>query len=252
MIAGILYLLMAAVLAWIMPEEGFQRSRPEAHKTWQTMLATLKDGLRLVCRRTVLAVVLFISAIYGLSSSGFDNLWTLHVLENLTFPAIGSFEPVVWFGLIRTCESLLGLLGTEIARRDVNVHSQPILIRSLLFLTGATAVCMFFFGLTASFWLAAGLYCLILGLRTTIDPIYRTWVNLNTESSVRATVLSIENQSFSLGSMFGGQAVGALGSLVSLPVALATTGLVRLPVAAVFAWLLHFAQKRPKALESTF
>ena len=119
-----------------------------------------------------------------------------------------------------------------------------------MFLTGATAICMVIFGLTGIFWLAATVYCLSISLRATSDPILRTWINQNTESSVRATVLSMNSQVKSLGQMIGGSAIGAIGSAISLPVALVTTGLARVPVTMLFARLVLIGKRnREETLE---
>jgi DHA3 family tetracycline resistance protein-like MFS transporter len=242
-LAGMLFLLLAVFLIFVMPEEGFQRSPQEESKSWRTMLMTFRDSVRLVRGRTVLIVILLISAVYGLSSSGFDNLWTVNMLENHTFPAIGNLEPVIWFGLINAIVTILGLVGTEIARRKVDLNSQAAISRTLMFLTGLTAICMVIFGLTGNFWLAATVYCLSITLRVTSDPIFRTWINKNTESHVRATVLSMDSQVNSLGQMIGGSTIGAIGTAVSLPIALVITGLARVPVALLFARLVLQSKK---------
>lgn len=237
-LAGMLFLLLAVFLVLVMPEEGFQRSSLEERKTWRTLFRTFREGVRVVRSRTVLIAILLISAVYGLSSSGFDNLWTVNLLENLTFPAIGNFEPVIWFGLFNAIVTILGLVGTEIARRKVDINSQAAIVRTLMFLTSATAICMIIFGITGNFWLAAIVYCLSITLRITSDPILKTWMNQNTESHVRATVLSMDSQFNSLGQMIGGSTIGAIGTAISLPLALVTTGLARVPVAILFARLV--------------
>jgi DHA3 family tetracycline resistance protein-like MFS transporter len=109
---------------------------------------------------------------------------------------------------------------------------------------------MVIFGLTGNFWLAATVYCLSITLRTTSDPILRTWINQNTESHVRATVLSMESQVNSLGQMIGGPTIGGIGTAISLPVALVTSGLARVPVAILFARLvLQGKRKREEAIK---
>jgi DHA3 family tetracycline resistance protein-like MFS transporter len=249
-LAGMLFLLLALFLVLVMPEEGFQRSPQEESKSWRSMFMTLRDGVRLVRGRTVLLAILLISTVYGLSSSGFDNLWTLNMLENLTFPEIGNFKPVIWFGFFNAVVTILGLVGTEIVRRKVDISSQAAIVRTLMFLTSATAICMVIFGLTGNFWLAATVYCLSITLRTTSDPILRTWINQNTESHVRATVLSMESQVNSLGQMIGGPTIGGIGTAISLPVALVTSGLARVPVAILFARLvLQGKRKREEAIK---
>ncbi|HEY43550.1 MAG TPA: MFS transporter [Anaerolineae bacterium] len=249
-LAGTLFLLLAVFLVMVMPEEGFQHRSEEEHKSWRTMFRTLSEGVRLVRGRTVLIAILLISAVYGLSSSGFDNLWTVNILENLTFPSIGNFEPVVWFGLFNIVVTILGLAGTEISRRKVDISSQAGIVRILMFLTSATAICMVIFGLTRDFWLAATVYCLSITFRRTSDPILRTWITQNTETNVRATVLSMDSQVNSVGQVIGGSAIGAIGSVISLPAALVTTGLARVPVAMLFARLvLQDKRKREETLE---
>lgn len=249
-LAGILFLLLAVFLRLVMPEEGFQRSSQEERESWETMFSTFKESVRLVRGRTVLIAILIISVVYGLSSSGFDNLWTVYMLEDLSFPAIGSFEPIVWFGLINAVVTILGLLGTEFVRRKVDINSQRVIIRTLMFLTSVTAICMVIFGLAGNFWLAVTVYCLSLIFRTISDPILRTWINQNIESNVRATVMSMDSQANSLGQMIGGSTIGAIGTVISLPVALVTTGLARIPVAILFARLvLQGKSKREEAFE---
>jgi DHA3 family tetracycline resistance protein-like MFS transporter len=238
LIAGVCYLLLASVLSWAMPEEGFQRRERGRRESWQDMVQTFREGLLLVRSRSVLVAIMLMSAIFGISSIGFDNLWTVHVLENLTFPDIGSFEPVVWFGGINIVVSVLSLAGTEIVRRRVDISQQRAIVRTLTFMSSTTAICMIVFGMTGSFWLAVITYCLSLTLRTTSMPLIITWINQNVDSNVRATVLSMEEQVFSLGQSIGGPMVGALGSIVSLPAALVTTGIARLPVAIIFLRLL--------------
>jgi DHA3 family tetracycline resistance protein-like MFS transporter len=249
-LAGMLFLLLAVFLVLVMPEEGFQRSPQEERESWRMMFSTFRESVRLLRGRTVLIAILLISAVYGLSSSGFDNLWTVNMLENFTFPAIGNFEPVIWFGLLNAIVTILGLVGTEIVRRKVDISSQAAIVRTLMFLTSATAICMVIFGLTGNFWLAVTAYCLSIALRTTSDPILRTWINQNIESNVRATVLSMDSQVNSLGQMIGGSTIGAIGTAISLQVALVTTGLARIPVAMLFARLvLQGKRKREEALE---
>jgi DHA3 family tetracycline resistance protein-like MFS transporter len=237
-LAGVLYLLLAALLMFVMPEEGFRCSPPEERESWRTMFKTFGESVRLLRGRPILIAILLISAVYGLSSAGFDNLWTVNMLENLTFPAIGNLQPVVWFGLLNGVVTVLGLVGTEIARRKVDTGSGAAIVQALMFLTSATAICMVAFGLAGSFWLAVTAYSLSIALRITSDPILRTWINQNTESNVRATVLSMDSQVNSLGQMIGGSTIGGIGSAISLQAALVTTGLARVPVAMLFARLV--------------
>lgn len=242
-LSGVLFFLLALFLAGLMPEEGFRPDPDKERESWRAMIGTFRDGIRLVRGSTMLAAIFVISAVYGLSALGFDNLWTLNMLENVPFPALWNLQPVVWFGVLNGVVSVLGLVGTEIVHRRMDVNRQSVIVRTMMLLTGGTALCMIVFGLTRNFLLAGTVYCLSLTFRTTSDPILKTWVNLNTESNVRATVMSMEEQVFSLGEMVGGPLIGAIGSTISLPAALVTTGLVRVPVAVLFGRLVLLGKK---------
>jgi len=220
-----------------MPEEGFQRTSQGEAKSWGMISKTFKDSFGLLSGRKILVAILIISAVYGLSSSGFDNLWTVFMLENLDFPAIGNFEPVVWFGLFNVVVTILGLVGTEYVRRILDLNKQAVVIKTLLFLSSITAICMIVFGITKNFWLAGTVYSISITFRTISDPIFRIWINQNVESNVRATMMSMDSQANSLGQVIGGSIVGAIGTAISLPAALITTGLARLPGAVLFARL---------------
>jgi DHA3 family tetracycline resistance protein-like MFS transporter len=238
LLAGLLFIALAAFLVVFMPEEGFQRIPGEHRESWGKVLITFKESIQLIRGRAVLIAFLVISVVYGLSSAGFDNLWTVFMLDTQTFPRWGNFQPVVWFGLFNTVVTVLGLLGTELVRRRAKLTHQSELVKILLVLTGLTAICMMVFGLARNFWLAGVVFCLSLTFRTVCDPLFRIWINQNVESNVRATVLSMESQTFSLGQAVGGPIIGAIGTAISLPAALVTTGLARLPIAVLYQRLI--------------
>ena len=249
-IAGVGHILLAIVLILSMPETGFQRPDQVDSDAWRNMLITFQEGLKLVRSRSILASILLMTVIFGLSSAGFDNLWTVHLLKNYSFPAIGNFEPIVWFGAISTIVSILGIVGTELVHRKVDVSQQRGIVQSLTILTSAAAIFMILFGLAGNFWLAAAAYCLALTLRIICLPLIKTWINLNVDSNVRATMLSLDEQAFSLGESIGGPAAGAIGSLVSLPAALVAAGLIRLPAIFIFLRVLFIGKQQKENVQA--
>lgn len=238
LLSGFLFIALGVFLSLVMPEEGFQRVPAERRESWAKVWGTFRESIHLVRGRAVLAAILVISVVYGLSSAGFDNLWTVFMLETQIFPSWGDFPPVVWFGFFNIVVTLLGLVGTELVRRRAELTSQSAVVKILLVLTSLTAVSMAVFGLSGNFWLAGAVFCLSLTFRTISDPLFRIWINQNVESNVRATVMSMESQTFSLGQAVGGSIIGAIGSAISLPVALISTGLARIPVAILYLRLI--------------
>jgi DHA3 family tetracycline resistance protein-like MFS transporter len=238
LLSGLLFFALAIFLTLFMPEEGFQRVPSEQRESWGQVWNTFKESIQLVRGRAVLAAILVISATYGLSAAGFDNLWTVFMLETQDFPSWGDFQPVVWFGFFNIVITVLGLVGTELIRRKAKLTNQSVVVGILLAFTSLTALFMAIFGLARDFWLAGVVYCLSLTFRTVCGPLFRIWINQNVESKVRATVMSMESQTFSLGQAIGGPIIGAIGSAVSLPAALVTAGLARLPVAVLYLRVL--------------
>jgi DHA3 family tetracycline resistance protein-like MFS transporter len=104
-----------------------------------------------------------------------------------------------------------------------------------------TAIGMLGFGITRNFWWAAGFYSLSYALRIASSPIQMAWINQNIETKVRATILSMDNQVNYMGRMIGGPMIGAIGSTFTLPLALITTGVLRIPIALLFTrmWMRY-------------
>ena len=60
------------------------------------------------------------------------------------------------------------------------------------------------------------------------------WINQHTDSNVRATVLSIQGQADAFGQIAGGPAVGFIGTLSSVRVAISVSALILTPMIGVF------------------
>jgi hypothetical protein len=61
------------------------------------------------------------------------------------------------------------------------------------------------------------------------------WYNQNiTDSSVRATVMSMTGQTNALGQWVGGPVVGLIGNAVTLGAAITATGVVRSPISLLY------------------
>ena len=91
------------------------------------------------------------------------------------------------------------------------------------------------FALAGSLWLALGTYWATTVVRELAGAPYRTWLNGTiTDSSVRATVLSIAGVAGSAGEWAGGPILGAVGNRWSVRTALATGALLLAPALVLF------------------
>jgi DHA3 family tetracycline resistance protein-like MFS transporter len=225
-LGGALLMGVGLLLIFIMPETGFKPAPRENRNSFQSMVHTFKGGLRLVRGKPALINILTIGLILGLYSEGFDRLWTPHLLNDITLPTIGNLQPVVWFGLIRAVSMILGVGVTEIVRRRIDTNNHGPVARAMLILITGMVAGLLVFALTGSFVIALIAFWGFSAVRRTTGPLYTAWVNQHTESSVRATVISMSSQIDALGQILGGPIVGAIGLALGIPVALTISAVI--------------------------
>lgn len=233
-LGGLSYIVLGLVMVAIMPEHGFTPVPRAERESWRTMMRTLRDGMRLVRGRSLLLIYLGVAVFMGLYSEGFDRLWTAHMLENFTFPALAGLKPVVWFGIFRAVGSLLAVLGTEAVRRRVDVNHNSVVLRALLVINAALVLSLVGFALAAAFVWAMLAYLAVQTLRSISYPLISAWINPHITSDVRATVFSLAAQVDAIGQIAGGPGVGMVGRDVSLRAALLTSAALLTPVLGLF------------------
>ncbi|MCB9450504.1 MAG: MFS transporter [Anaerolineaceae bacterium] len=236
------------LLLW-MPENGFHPVPPEDRGSWGQLFNTFRAGLRLVRGRRALLAIMGIGLFFGLYSEGYDRLWTAHLLQNFTFPTLGGWQPVVWFGLMNAGRAILSITLSELLVRRVSSGRAQLLVRVTLVLSGLLVLALFGFAFSMSFVAAAALVLVIGVLRSTIAPLYEAWVNQHVESSVRATVLSMTGQVDAVGQIAGGPVVGWIGNTISIRAALATSALLLSPVLLLLGRLLRRREAVPAPVE---
>ncbi len=246
---GTVYLLLAVFLAIAMPERGFQPQPREARTTWAALRATFLDGLRVVRGSPVLLMLVAVELFSGAASEGFDRLGQAHLLQNFTFPALGTLAPIVWFGLLGIAGDLLSLAAVEPARRRLEavLRDGRATMRLLLALEAVVAASVITFALAGNFWLAVTALLAKSVAQALAGPLYSAWLVQSVPGAVRATVISMVGQSNALGQMGVGPAVGAVGRYGSLRAALVTSGLLLTPVLGLLAWRLRGESAAPAA-----
>jgi len=237
-----LMLALGCVLALSMPETGFNKtnSKPENPDgtTLEAMTRTLRQGTSAVRAAPALITLLLMAAFFGMTSEGFDRLWTIHVLQNFTLPVIDGLDSVAWFGVLRAGALVLSIIATEGARRWLNTSDGRAVARALFAGDALRIACVAIFGLTSNFGLGVAAFWGVSVLRQVSRPIYTAWLNQRLESGSRATVLSMSGQMDALGQIVGGPAVGAVG-LVSLRPAIVLTGALLAPVLLLYVRAAH-------------
>jgi DHA3 family tetracycline resistance protein-like MFS transporter len=230
LVGAVLLLGLGVALALVMPERHF---RPVERHARPPLLRTVGDGLHVVRGSPLLVTLLLLAAFFGMASEGFDRLWTPHVLDNFSLPALLGLSSITWFGVLRGGGLVLAIGLTELARRRLDLSSGQTVARALFAADTLRITSTVVFALTGEFGVAIGAFWVASVLRSVTRPIYTSWLNQQLESGSRATVLSMSGQLDALGQVLGGPAIGAVGT-VSLRAALVITGLLLAPALALY------------------
>jgi DHA3 family tetracycline resistance protein-like MFS transporter len=211
-LAGSLFIVLSFVLALLMPERHFTPAARADRNSWQQMGHTLRASVHLIRLRPALLTILGIGVFYSVFSAGFDRLWSFHLLAHFTFPSTGGLTVVIWFGIIEAGINVANLCGTEIARRRVDWKNRRAVVWALFSVDALTLVCVAGFTVAGQFGLALGLFWLSTVARGPRGALETTWMNLDLDSSVRATVFSMRAQVGALAGIVGGPILGAIAT----------------------------------------
>ncbi len=229
-LGGMGFLVMAGFLVVAMPESGFTPSTER--QSWATLVATAREGFGLVRRRRILLVILAVGFLYSFHGEGFGYLWQRHILDTFRLPHLGPISGVAWFGVIGVGASIGGIVLTEWAQRAKFRHPA----RGLMVLYAGVVGAIWVFSAAQVFVVAVAAYWVVVGLNHAAEPLMLAWLNEHIESRTRATLFSIASQTGAFGEILGGLPIGAIGTLVSIPVALATCGVILATTLPILGW----------------
>jgi MFS transporter, DHA3 family, tetracycline resistance protein len=234
-VGGVAIVVLGVFLIFAMGETGFAGAAREDFTRWQSMKSTFHGGTRMIRSRPVLLTIIGIAFVFGMFNEGWDRLSVPHLLENFTFPAFGGFSDVVWVGGIRLVVQVVGIAALELVRRRVDLSSHSAVSKTLFAINGGLIVTVIAFALSGNVILAIVTMMAASVLRGSIYPLETAWVNQSLDSKVRATVISMTSLGDSFGQIFGGPAVGGVGSLFGLRAAMVTAGAILTPILLLYA-----------------
>jgi DHA3 family tetracycline resistance protein-like MFS transporter len=247
-LGGALTMAFGVAAAFVMPETRFSRkAREERDTPLGELRATARNGVRYTRAQPLILLLMAITFFAGASTESFDRLREAHLLENVGLPDLWGLDAVAWFGVLGAGSLLLGIgVQQVIIRRFERVGSRD-LARLLAGLTVVQAVAVLAFALSGEILLAAAAFWVYYQTRNAAGPLYTTWLNQNIgDSSVRATVISISNQSDAIGQVAGGPALGAIGTVWGLRAALAAGASLLLPTLALYGRAIRHEGREPE------
>lgn len=245
---GVVTMAMGVACIFVMPETGWSRKPVEERLSAPRELAsTVSIAVRFVRAQPVLLLLIGATVVAGASSEAFDRLWEAHFIRDVGLPHVGSLDPIVWFGLFGVLISVLGLVISTVVIKRFETASSPLLARSLLWLTTVLTVALVAFGLAQSLAFALCALLVAQAARGMLAPVYMAWLNRQiTDSSVRATVISIAGQADAIGQAGGGPGLGAIGNAFGLRSALVAGGLVLAPAIALYGRAVAHHGREPE------
>jgi len=231
---GLCISLIAAALALLMPELGFQPVKHENRNSWQHMGAIFKKGLDAVRARPTIINILGVGLIYGLYSEGWDRLWVKYLVDNFTLPNILGMNEVAFFGLLRAGGMLLSMLATRVIEKRLDASHAPAVARTMLSITGLLAGAIFVFAFSPALLISIAAVWLVSISRNMLGPLYDAWINQRLDSDTRATVISMSGQVDAIGQIASGPLAGIV-SLWSIRAAIAFASFLILPALPLIA-----------------
>jgi DHA3 family tetracycline resistance protein-like MFS transporter len=250
-LGGVFTLAAGLVCVAFMPETGFlRRPREERASALVEMRTTAAAGARYAWAAPVILLLIGVELFVGASSEAFDRLKEAHFLRDVGLPAVGALDPVVWFGIFWLAGMVLNIAAIGALIKRVDRGGRQVVARFLFAFVLLELVAMLVFALTGSTWLAIAGLLGVFFARNMAGPLFDTWLNEQiTESSVRATVISLTGQSNAIGQSAGGPVLGVVGNVWGIRAALAAGAAAIAPALALFARAIAHHGREPELEE---
>ena len=234
---GAVLVLVTVAAAALMEEAPRPRTSLESSR-WHDVVAAAGLGLRRIRASRVLALLVVVGLALGVSSEGWDRLYTAHLMRDLGLESVGHLSPVGWLALIGLAESVAGVAVFQVAAGRLDGRDPG---RVLAAIYVARAVLMLAFAFLPSLFAALLAYLAAETVGRLGQPLLDAWISRETLAEIRATVLSVVGQADSLGQIVAGPVVGLVCVVASVQAALGVTATLLLP-----ASVLVLAAGRPR------
>ena len=249
-VGGSLMVGLAAYGAVAMPETGFRRTPKEERGGWRGALGTARKGGRLVRGQPILLLIMGIWLFAGASTEAFDRLWQAHFIRDIGLPGLASLDSVYWFGLFGVGSMLIGLLASTVLVKRFGDRPQKAVAQMLVVVTVIQLGAAVVFGAAGGMAVGISSYWLYRLTRGLVGPLEMTWLNQNiSDSSVRATVISMTGQADAIGQTAGGPALGAIGNAWGIGAAMFSGAALLVPALGLFARAVRHKGIEPELAE---
>lgn len=248
MVGGAITVACGLACILVMPETGYRRRpREERGSAVAEMRTIATGGARFAWAQPIILLLIGVELFMGMSSEAFDRLKEAHFLRDIGLPAVGALDPVVWFGIFWLAGMVLGFVAIGGLIKRVERVGRRAVTHSLFAFTLLELAAMLAFALTGSTWLAIVALLGVFFARDLAGPLHSTWLNEQiTDSSVRATVLSISGQANAIGQAGGGPVLGVMGNVWGIRTALAAGAAAIAPALGLYGRAIAHQGREPE------
>ena len=247
-VGGAATVLCGVLCIAVMPETGFRRVAQTS--ALADLRSTASRGIRFAWAAPVLLLLVAVELFMGMSSEAFDRLKEAHFLRNVGLPASGNLDAVVWFGILWLAGMVIGFFMLRPLIHAVEQKGREVVSRFLFSFAILELVAMLGFALSRSPWSALVAVLAVFFARDLQGPLYATWINEQiTDSSVRATVLSISGQANAIGQAGGGPVLGAIGNIWGIRAALVAGAAAIAPALALYGRAIRHEGREPDLVD---
>jgi len=250
-VGGAATILCGLACVVFMPETGFRRATRTARASaFSELRTTAARGIRFAWAAPIILLLVGVELFMGMSSEAFDRLKEAHFLRDVGLPAVGALDAVVWFGIFWLVGMVIGFFVLRPLIHAVEHRGRDVVSRFLFGFALLELVAMLAFALSGSAWPAIAALLGVFFARDLQGPLYATWINEQiTDSSVRATVLSISGQANAIGQAGGGPALGAIGNVWGIRAALVAGAAAIAPALALYGRAIRKHGRDPELVE---
>ena len=243
-VGGVLFIFLGLYLSFYMSETNFKVIEFEEVNPFKKMFSCFEKSIREISRSKILIIIIAIAAFEGLYSEGFDRLWTMHFLKDITIPSIG-ISYIVWFSIINSATMFLSIFVMEVIKRKFKKEEKLTMLWTLSLISFIMMVSVIVFAFSGNFVLALLSYFSCRIMRDVHDPVYSAWINQNiNEPALRATILSTQSQVSAAGQVVGGPIVGAVATVLSVGFGIALSGAFVMPMVILYLFAIRKLKRR--------
>jgi MFS transporter, DHA3 family, tetracycline resistance protein len=245
-VGGLVTIACGIGSALLMPETGFDRRPHDERETaLRELRSTAVNGARFIRANRLVLLLVATELFAGMGSEAYDRLREAHVIRDVGMPS--SPDSVIWFGGAAALAMVFGFFAVGPVLRRVERHGIPAVAGFLVVFTAGMILFQLAFAFSSVFSVAMATLVATGLARSLAAPLYDTWLNQQiTDSSVRATVLSMSGQSNAVGQAAGGPILGAVGNGLGIPAALAAGALLLLPALGLYTRALRHHGREPE------